>query len=170
MSTPKPLLTREEMEPFYQAELHLDAAIEEGDDYMIFTKVPTMEDPFIRGQKVAPPAFPHHYAGENFISLTGESAAVLLHHKGIIDDAWRGHGVRIRDAVFRETVHIGETLYVKVTLLKNRKLWGRLFAVFAFEMWKLDGDTRKICYKSEQEAVFFPAKDLATAEAIDALP
>ena len=154
------ILSHEQMVPMYQAELHLDAAVAEGEDYMVFTKVPSMKDPFVAGQKVRLPEFPHHYAGENYISLTAQSGSIVLHRMGLIDENWRGHGTRIRHAVYRATVLLGETLYVRAHILKHRMLWNRLFVTCAFEMWKLESDGSKVvCYESEQEAVFFRAGD-----------
>lgn len=157
-----PILTRSQMEPLYQAELHLDEAVQEGPNWMVFRKTVHMDDPFIRGQKAVPPEFPHHYAGENFISMTGESAYVMLRHKGILPDGWRGHGTRIRDAIFRASVLVGEDLWVRVELQRHRKLGGRLFATFKFHMWKLDASGQEVvCYESVQDAAFFPVGQAA---------
>ncbi|MGD9765194.1 MAG: hypothetical protein AB7V27_15935 [Candidatus Binatia bacterium] len=78
--------------------------------------------------------------------------------RGLIDASWRGHGVRIEDARYTAPVLLGERFYTRVTILRRRRLLGRLHVRLGYHMWKLGADGAPIdTYRSEQDAIFFPA-------------
>ena len=92
------------------------------------------------------------------IGLTGQAGTIALRRAGLIADGWRGHGVRIRDARFSKAVLVGETVYVRVEIVRTRRLSGSLHASFRFRMWKRNGEAEVETYRSEQDAIFFPGE------------
>jgi hypothetical protein len=109
------------------------------------------------------PHWPHHLPGETVISLTGQAACVLLRRRGIIDEGWRGHGVRIRDARYSASVDLGETAWMRVELGRVRRLRGSLHVQFHFRMWKRDASGNDIeTFRSEQDAIFFSGDERAS--------
>ena len=118
----------------------------------------TLDDPGVREQRTTA-RWPHHLPGETYIALTGQAAVILMRRRGLIADGWRGHGVRIRDARFSAAVFVDETFFVRVELLRSRRLRESIHTQFAFRMWKLRDDGAEIeVYRSEQDAMFFPGE------------
>jgi len=149
---------RAELDRGAQAPILFDALIGEEDHACVFVKTVSMDDPGVADQR-ATPLWPHHLPGELTIALTGQAAALALRRQGLIDESWRGHGVRIRDARFSAPVLLGERFYVRVETLRVRRLHGNLHVRFRFRMWKDGPAGRQIeTYRSEQDAVFFPER------------
>jgi hypothetical protein len=133
-----------------------DALIAEDDHALVFRKTVTRDDPGVAGQR-ATPLWPHHLPGDLIIALTGQAGVIAMRRKGVIDERWCGHGVRIRDARFPASVLIGETCYLRTEIGRIRRLRGSVHASFRFRMWKHGPDGKEIeVYRSEQEAMFFP--------------
>lgn len=138
-----------------QSPILFDALIAEDETSCTFTLTPTLDTPGVRAQRPTP-RWPHHLPGEQVISLTGQAGGVLLRRRGLIDASWRGHGVRIDAARFSAPVLLGETLFVRVTLQRARRLGGSLHVRFAFRMWKAGPAGEIETFRSQQDAIFFP--------------
>ena len=133
-----------------------DALIAEDEHSCTFRKVLTAGDPGVAEQRTTA-RWPHHLPGETYIALTGQAAVILMRRRGLIDAGWRGHGVRIRDARFSAAVLLGETFFVRVELLRTRRLRESLHTQFTFRMWKAGTDGAEVeVYRSQQDAMFFP--------------
>ena len=101
-------------------------------------------------------ALAHHLPGELIIGLTGQAGVIAVRRKGIIADGWRGHGVRIREARFSAPVLVGETFYLRVEILRSRRVRGNVYVQFRFRLWKVARDASHIeVFRSEQDAMFF---------------
>jgi acyl dehydratase len=148
-------LTRADLDPLGQSPIHLDALVAEEDGVFVFEKHVTMDDPGVREQR-ATSAWPHHLPGELVIGLTGQAGTIALRRAGLIDDGWRGHGVRIRDARFSKAVLVGETVFVRAEIVRTRRLGRSIHVSFRFRMWKCEHGTDVETYRSEQDAIFFP--------------
>jgi hypothetical protein len=148
-------IPRAELDRLGQSPILFDALIAEDERSCVFRKVLTLDDPGVREQRTTP-RWPHHLPGEMYIALTGQAAVILMRRRGVIDERWRGHGVRIRDARFSAAVLLGETFFVRVELLRQRRLRDTIHTQFAFRMWKNDASVEVEVYRSEQDAMFFP--------------
>lgn len=149
---------REQLDPLCQSPVLFDALVEEEDGAAVFVKTVTMDDPGVATQRVAP-AWPHHLPGDLVIALTGQAASVALRRRGVIDEGWRGHGVRIQDARFSAPVLVGEQFYTRVEIGRVRRIGRSLHIRFRFRMWKCGSDGEEIeTYRSQQDAVFFPGE------------
>lgn len=149
-------IPRAALDPLGQSPILFDALIAEDEHSCTFRKLLTIDDPGVREQRTTA-RWPHHLPGEMYIALTGQAAVVLMRRRGLIDDGWRGHGVRIRDARFSAPVLVGETLFVRAELRRTRRLRDSLHTQFTFRMWKRAADGGEIeVYRSEQDAMFFP--------------
>lgn len=149
-------VSREQLDPLCQSPVLFDALIAEEDGAAVFVKTLTMDDPGVATQRVTP-GWPHHLPGDLVIALTGQAAAVALRRRGVIDEGWRGHGVRIRDARYSAPVLLGERFFTRVEIGRVRRLGNNLYIHFRFRMWKLDPIGNEIeTYRSQQDAVFFP--------------
>ena len=147
---------RAELDSGAQAPVLFDALIGEEDHACVFVKTVTEDDPGVAEQRTTP-RWPHHLPGELIIALTGQAGGIALRRQGLIDQSWRGHGVRIRDARFCAPVLLGERFYVRVETLRVRRLLGKLHVRFRFRMWKDGpGGSQIETYRSEQDALFFP--------------
>src|SRR5512139_2617090 len=129
-------IPRAELDPLGQSPILFDALIDEDERACVFRKALTIDDPGVREQRTTA-RWPHHLPGETYIALTGQAAVILMRRRGLITAGWRGHGVRIRDARFSAAVFVGETFFVRVELLRTRRLRESLHAQFAFRMWKI---------------------------------
>lgn len=151
-----PEIPRTELDRLGQSPILFDALIDEDENACVFRKVLTMDDPGVADQRTTP-RWPHHLPGETYISLTGQAAVILMRRRGLIQEGWRGHGVRIRDARFSAAVFLGETFFVRVELSRSRRLRDSLYTQLAFRMWKIgDGGAEVEVYRSQQDAMFFP--------------
>lgn len=149
-------IPRAALDPLGQSPILFDALIAEDEQSCLFRKVVTLDDPGVREQRTTP-RWPHHLPGELYIALTGQAAVVFMRRRGLIEEGWRGHGVRIRDARFSAPVLLGETVFVRAELLRTRRLRDSLHTQFAFRMWKAGSDGGEIeVYRSAQDAMFFP--------------
>lgn len=147
---------REQLDPLCQSPVLFDALIAEEDSAAVFEKTVTIDDPGVSSQRVTAD-WKHHLPGDLVIALTGQAAAVTLCRIGLIDEGWRGHGVRIRDARFSAPVLLGEKFYTRVEIGRVRRLGANLHIQFRFRMWKLDAQGKEVeTYRSRQDAVFFP--------------
>lgn len=150
-------IPREELDRLGQAPVHFDALISEDEHASVFVKTLTRGDPGVAAQRVTP-RWPHHLPGELIIALTGQAGVIALRRRGVIDEGWRGHGVRIRDARFSAPVLLGERFYTRVEIARVRRLGETMHVRFRFRMWKHGTDGEEIeTYRSEQDAMFFPA-------------
>ena len=148
---------RSELDPLGQSPVLFDALIEEDEQGCVFEKTLTIDDPGVRDQRTTP-KFPHHLPGELVIGLTGQAAAVFVRRRGLIDDTWRGHGVRISEARYSAPVLLGERFFTRLTVVRQRRIGGSLHLRLAYRMWKLGADGGEIeTYRSQQDAIFFPA-------------
>ncbi|HWP67243.1 MAG TPA: hotdog fold domain-containing protein [Candidatus Limnocylindria bacterium] len=133
-----------------------DALVAEDGNAFVLEKTVRPDDPGVAQQRVTP-AWPHHLPGELTIALTGQAGFIACHRKGLIEDGWRGHGVRIVDARFSAPVLLGETFYTRVEIGRVRRIGQSIHVQFRFRMWKPDGAGGEIeTYRSEQHAIFFP--------------
>jgi hypothetical protein len=149
-------VSREQLDPLCQSPVLFDALVEEEDNAAVFVKTVTIDDPGVASQRVTP-GWNHHLPGDLVIAHTGQAAALALRRRGVIDDGWRGHGVRIRDARFSAPVLLGEQFYTRVEIGRTRRLGTNLHIQFRFRMWKLDSQGNEVeTYRSLQDAVFFP--------------
>ncbi len=149
-------VARADLDRLSQSPALFDALVKEDESRFLFVKTVTRDDPGIALQRVTP-NWPHHLPGELVIGLTGQAGMIALRRKGLIDDGWRGHGVRIRDARFSAPVLLGERFYTLVEIVRTRRLHGNLHVSFRFRMWKDAPDGSQIeTYRSEQDAMFFP--------------
>jgi len=148
---------RARLDPLAQAPVLFDELVEEEDNAWVFSKTVGLEDPGVRDQRVTP-NWPHHLPGELTIALTGQAGVIALRRKGIIDDTWRGHGVRIREVRFSAPVLVGETVFLRVELGRIRRIGRSLHVGYRFRAWKRGAGGEEIeTYRSEQDAIFFPA-------------
>jgi hypothetical protein len=149
-------IDREELDRLAHSPVHFDALVVEDERGCIFEKVVTMDDPGVAEQRVTP-AWPHHLPGELVIALTGQAGFVAARRLGLIDEGWRGHGVRIVDARFSAPVLLGERFFTRIDVGRVRRLGQSLHVQFRFRMWKVAEDGREVeTYRSEQHAIFFP--------------
>lgn len=149
-------MTRAELDRLTQAPACFDALVEEGDGVYVLEKTVAMDDPGVAEQRTTP-SWPHHLPGELTIALTGQAGTIAARRAGLIDDGWRGHGVRIVDARFSAPVLVGERFLTRVEIGRVRRLAGSVHVQFHFRMWKHDPEGREIeTYRSEQHAIFFP--------------
>lgn len=147
---------RAQLDLLGQSPILFDALIAEDENACVFRMVVTLDTPGVREQRTTA-RWPHHLPGEVYIALTGQAAVILMRRRGLIEDGWRGHGVRIRDARFSAPVLLGETIFVRAELLRTRRLRDSLHTQFAFRMWKAGSDGAEIeVYRSDQDAMFFP--------------
>jgi hypothetical protein len=84
------------------------ALIAEDGNSFVFEKRVTMNDPGVRDQRVTL-QWQHHLPGELVIGLTGKASTSALRRKGVIVQGWRGHGVRIRNTRFSQSVLVRAT-------------------------------------------------------------
>ena len=151
-----PLLSRDGLDRLTHAPSRFDALVAEDESGCVLEKTVTMSDPGVSEQRVTP-GWPHHLPGELVIALTGQAGFILARRRGLIDDGWRGHGVRIVDARFSAPVLVGERFLTRVDLGRVRRLGRSVHVQFRFRMWKPGADGREIeTYRSEQHAIFFP--------------
>jgi acyl dehydratase len=143
-----------ELDPLGQSPVLFDALIGEDDRTLVFRKLVTRADPGVTAQR-ATDRWPHHLPGELTIALTGQAGVIAMRRRGLIDADWRGHGVRIRDARFSAPVLLGETCYLRVEIVRTRKLGDSLHVRFRFRMWKHDDGREIETFRSEQDAMFF---------------
>jgi len=149
---------REELQTLGQSSILFDALVGEDDHSLVFRKTVTRADPGIVEQRVSA-RWPHHLPGELVIALTGQAGVIAVRRKGLIEDGWRGHGVRIRDARFPAPVLLGETFFTRVDIARVRRMRDSVYVQFRFRMWKLAPDGREIeTFRSEQDAMFFPGE------------
>jgi hypothetical protein len=147
---------RDALEAEAQSPLSFDSLIAEDEASCTFEMTPTLATPGVREQRPTP-RWPHHLPGEQVISLTGQTGAVLLRRRGYIDAGWRGHGVRIGEARFSAPVLLGERVYIRAELLRARRLRDSLHVRVAFRRGKVAADGNEIeTYRSQQDAIFFP--------------
>ncbi|HVO22228.1 MAG TPA: hypothetical protein VMW56_01220 [Candidatus Margulisiibacteriota bacterium] len=151
-------LTTAELDALGQSPLLFDALLAENDSSCVFRKTVRRDDPGVAMQRVTP-RWPHHLPGELVIALTGQAGVIAMRRKGVIGAGWRGHGVRIRDARFSAPVLVGETAFMRVDILRTRKVAGSIYARFRFRMWKRADDGSEVeTFRSEQDAMFFPGE------------
>ena len=149
-------VTKAELDALGQSPVLFDALICEDESACVFRKTVTQGDPGVASQRVTA-RWPHHLPGEMVIALTGQAGVIAMRRKGVIGVGWRGHGVRIRDARFSAPVMVGETAYMRVEIIRTRKLGRSIYAQFRFRMWKHADDGSDVeTFRSEQDAVFFP--------------
>lgn len=147
-----------ELDALAQSPVLFDALIGEDDNTCVLRKTVRHDDPGVAAQRVTT-RWPHHLPGELIIALTGQAGVIAVRRKGIIGEAWRGHGVRIRDARFPAPVLLGETAYMRVEIVRTRKVGDSVYVQFRFRMWKLASDGREVeTFRSEQDAMFFPGE------------
>jgi hypothetical protein len=151
-------VTNAELDALGQSPVLFDALIGEDDSGCLFRKTVTRGDPGVATQRITP-RWPHHLPGELVIALTGQAGVITMRRKEVIGPGWRGHGVRIRDARFSAPVLVGETAYMRVEIVRTRKLGGSIYAQFRFRMWKHADDGSEVeTFRSEQDAMFFPGE------------
>ncbi len=151
-------ISRGELNALAQSPVLFDALVGEDDAGCVFRKTVRHDDPGVAAQRVTP-RWPHHLPGELVIALTGQAGVLTVRRKGIIGEGWRGHGVRIRDARFPAPVLVGETAYMRVEIVRTRKVGDSVYVQFRFRMWKCAADGREIeTFRSEQDAMFFPGE------------
>lgn len=139
-----------------QSPVLFDALVGEDDTACVFCKTVRGDDPGVATQRVTA-RWPHHLPGELIIALTGQAGVIAVRRKGIVGDGWRGHGVRIRDARFPAPVLVGETAYMRVEIVRTRKVGDSVYVQFRFRMWKAAADGSEVeTFRSEQDAMFFP--------------
>jgi hypothetical protein len=149
-------ILRSELDRWTHAPSLFDALVSEDGDTFVLEKTVRADDPGVAQQRVTP-AWPHHLPGELTIALTGQAGFIACHRKGLIQDGWRGHGVRIVDARFSAPVLLGETFFTRVEIGRVRRIGQSIHVQFRFRMWKPDGKGGEIeTYRSEQHAIFFP--------------
>jgi hypothetical protein len=149
-------IPREQLDPHCQSPVLFDALVAEEENAAVFVKTVTLDDPGVSTQRVTA-GWKHHLPGDLVIALTGQAAAVTLRRRGVIDDGWRGHGVRIRDARYSAPVLLGEQFFTRVEVGRVRRLGTSLHIQFRFRMWKLDARGNEVeTFRSLQDAVFFP--------------
>ena len=149
-------IAREELDRLTQAPALFDALVGEDGEAFVFEKTVTMADPGVADQRVTP-SWPHHLPGELTIALTGQAGVIAVRRAGLIEDGWRGHGVRIVDARFSAPVLVGERFFTRVEIGRVRRLRASVHVQFRFVMWKLGSDGAEVeTYRSEQHAIFFP--------------
>ena len=148
---------RSELDALGQSPVLFDALVGEDETGCVFRKTVQRDDPGVATQRTTA-HWPHHLPGELVIALTGQAAVIAMRRKGLIDATWRGHGVRIRDARFSAAVLVGEVVWMRVAILRTRRLRDNLYAQFRFRMWKQAPDGSEAeTFRSEQDAMFFPA-------------
>ena len=147
---------RAELDALSQSPVLFDYLVEDDETGLTFQKTVMIDDPGVATQRVTE-QWPHHLPGELIIALTGQAAVIALRRKGLISDGWRGHGVRIRDARFPAPVLLGETFYTRVEIGRIRRFRENLHVSFRFRMWKLVEGREVETFRSEQDAMFFPA-------------
>ena len=151
-------VTKSELDALGQSQVLFDALIAEDDSTCVFRKTVTQDDPGVAAQRITK-RWPHHLPGELVIALTGQAGVIAMRRKEFIGAGWRGHGVRIRDARFSAPVLVGETAYMRVEIIRIRKLGGSMYAQFRFRMWKHADDGSEVeTFRSEQDAMFFPGE------------
>ena len=151
-------VSRAELDLLTQSPVLFDALVAENETSCTLEMTPTIDHPGVRQQRTTP-RWPHHLPGELVIGLTGQAACILLSRRGHIDNAWRGHGVRITEARYSAPVLLGERCFTRVELQRLRRLRGSLHARLRFRMWKLAPDGSEIeTFRSQQDAIFFPGE------------
>lgn len=149
------IATRAELDELTQTPVDFDRLVAEDEQSCILEISVTRDTTGVAAQRVRP-KWGHHLPGETVIGLTGQAACVLLRRRGIIDQGWRGHGVRIRDARYSASVDLGEVAWMRVELGRVRRLRGSLHVQFRFRMWKLGAAGEEVeTFRSEQDAIFF---------------
>jgi len=149
-------IPRSELDALSSWPVLFDALVAEDDHALVFRKTVTPDDPGVSGQR-ATQRWPHHLPGDLMIALTGQAGVIAMRRKGVIDERWRGHGVRIRDARFSAPVLIGEICYMRTEVGRIRRLRESIHVSFRFRIWKHGADGSEIeVFRSEQEAMFFP--------------
>jgi hypothetical protein len=152
------LLNRDELDRLTQSPVQFNRLVEENEDSCVLEIAVTQDTAGVADQRIVP-RWGHHLPGETVISLTGQAACILLRRCGVIEEGWRGHGVRIRDARYSASVEIGEVAWMRVERLRVRRLGGSVHIQLRFRMWKLDGDGLEVeTFRSEQDAIFFPGE------------
>jgi hypothetical protein len=150
-------VSREQLDALGQSPVLFDALVGEEQGALVFAKTVRPDDPGIPEQRVTP-GWPRHLPGELTIALTGQAGVIALRRGNVIDETWRGHGVRIRDARFSAPVLVGETFFMRVEVGRIRRVGRSLHVGFRFRAWKHGPDGGEIeTYRSEQDAIFYPA-------------
>jgi hypothetical protein len=122
----------------------------------VLVKTLTMDDPGVAEQRTSD-RWPHHLPGDVVILLTGQAGTIAMRRLGLIDEGWRGHGVRIRDARFSAPVLLGERFFTRAEVGRVRRWQTSLHVRFDFRMWKLSPSGDEIeTFRSRQDAMFFP--------------
>lgn len=151
-------VSKAELDALGQSPLLFDALIAEDESGCVLRKTVTQDDPGVATQRVTA-RWPQHLPGELVIALTGQAGVIAMRRKEFIGAGWRGHGVRIRDARFSAPVLVGETAYMRVEIIRTRRLGGSVFAQFRFRMWKHAEDGSEVeTFRSQQDAMFFPGE------------
>ena len=91
------LLNRDELDRLTQSPVQFNRLVYENEDSCVLEVAVTQDTAGVADQRIVP-RWGHHLPGETVISLTGQAACILLRRCGVIEEGWRGHGVRIRDA------------------------------------------------------------------------
>jgi hypothetical protein len=147
---------REALDRLTHTPVGFDALVGEDERGCVLEKTVRMDDPGVAAQRVTP-AWPHHLPGELVIGLTGQAGFIAAARRGLIEEGWRGHGVRIVDARFSAPVLVGERVFMRVDVGRVRKLGRSVHVQFRFRMWKAGAAGEEIeTYRSEQHAIFFP--------------
>jgi hypothetical protein len=156
------ILDGDRLDALTQTPNQFECLVEEDEESCVLELIVTEQTDGLAAQRVLP-HWPHHLPGETVIALTGQAACILLRRRGIIDEGWRGHGVRIRDARYSASVGLGEIAWMRVELGRVRRLRGSLHVQFRFRMWKRGASGDEVeTFRSEQDAIFFPGQERAS--------
>ncbi len=149
------ILDRAELDRLTQTPAEFDRLVEEDDISCVLEIECTANTAGVTAQRTVP-RWGHHLPGETVIALTGQAACVLLRRRGVIQEGWRGHGVRIRDARYSASVELGEVAWMRVEMGRVRRLRDSVHIQFRFRMWKVDDGGKEVeTFRSEQDAIFF---------------